>query len=412
MDVPELAIIVATYQMPGPLRRALESISCQRTARRFEVIVADDGSGDETPRVVSDFARSVPFPVRFATHPHRGFHPARSRNDGVRYSTASHLLFFDGDCVLPPNHIEAHLSAWRPGTVVCGAPVRLEEETSRGVTLETIRHGELTPLAPPPELRKLAAIHRKFWWYNLIGHATKPALKSTDFSVSRSDYERLNGFDEQFRGWGCEDDDFGRRAKAAGLRLVSVLDRTRVYHLWHPPAPSKPSCWKAGANVAYFQRSLRLTRCLKGLVPRRFPRDLTVQVPGPAQRSAALDRLLARHGWQIELDPGAKADLELMTISSAVPVRARTVRWSGRGDVRVLALVDDCQRLPPWARKAQIVLSSQGDVGFSHQCRLRLDDPAGVWQLLAGRPQHFEPAERATEIPGQLSRFPSLSRTA
>jgi glycosyltransferase involved in cell wall biosynthesis len=98
MGPPELAIIVTSYQMPWHIRRVLESIAAQRTSRRLEVVVADDGSTDETPRVVAEFAAQAPFIVRFSTHPHSEFHAARCRNEGVRHSSAPHLLFIDGDC--------------------------------------------------------------------------------------------------------------------------------------------------------------------------------------------------------------------------------------------------------------------------------------------------------------------------
>ena len=61
MEPPDLAIIVTSYQMPWHVRRVLESIAVQRTSRRLEVVVSDDGSTDETPQVVADFAGRSPF---------------------------------------------------------------------------------------------------------------------------------------------------------------------------------------------------------------------------------------------------------------------------------------------------------------------------------------------------------------
>lgn len=401
MPAAEVALVVTTFQMPGHLRRCLESIRRQRTARRLEVIVADDGSRDETAAVVAQFGQSAPFPVRFVTHEHTDFQAARSRNDGVRQSTAPHLLFVDGDCLLPPEHIEVHTRAHRPGTVTSGYCVRLSDEASRAITLDSIERGEYQHLASADELRKLARMHRKAWWYNLIGHPTKPVLRSTDFSISRADYERVNGFDEQFRGWGCEDDDLGRRLKAAGVRLVSVLDRTRVYHLWHPPAPSKTTEWRDGANIGYFQRPLRLTRCLAGLVP-RMGRDLNVRLAGEPRDSAALARLIRQQGWRVECDANCRADLELL----AWPGRGR---FRGQGDARVLAILDGAARLPWRGGRAQIVLSPSGALGRTDQVRLRLADAAGLWQTLAYSSPHApreEPITRsvmATLSPSSLT---------
>jgi GT2 family glycosyltransferase len=378
MPPPELALIVTTYQMPGHLRLALESIAAQRTSRRFEVIVADDGSQDDTAAVVADYSRRVPFSVRFVTQPHAGFRAARCRNAGVRAATSPHLLFCDGDCVLPPDHIETHLQSWKPGHYTSGYCVRLDEAASQHVTAAVVRFGDLAPLVPATELKKLAKLHRKAWWYNLLGHATKPALKSTDFSLARADYELVNGFDERFQGWGCEDDDLGRRLMAAGLRPISVLDKTHLFHLWHPPASSKPAEWKQGPNVAYLERPIRLTRCLYGLV-QRTPRELTVRLSGQCRDGAPLAQLLRLQGWKIECHPARRADIELLALPGSGHFR-------GRGECRVVAVLDDSKRLPWSARRAQIVLSPSGAVGRADQLRLRLADATAFWQaLLAGQ---------------------------
>ena len=381
---PQIAVVITTYQMPGHLRRALESVRCQRTNRTFEVIVADDGSRDETASVVAEFAGTAPFPVRFVTHDHAGFQAARCRNSGVRESTAPHLLFVDGDCVLPPDHLEAHLRAWRPGVVTSGYCVRLTEEASRQIDVQTIRRGDVHHFAAASELRKLASMHRKAWWYGLIGHRTKPALRSTDFSLARADFERVNGFDEQFRGWGGEDDDLGRRLKAAGVRQVSVLDRTRVYHLWHPPVPSKTHEWRDGANVGYLQRPVRLTRCLAGLSQRTM-RDLTVRIAGEPHDQAAFSRLIRQHVWQIQCERGNRADLELLP-------RPGRGRFRGQGDVRVLAVLDTNARALRHAQKADFVLRTASDA-------------PRLWELLVGRickPSMKSIQTVAIEYPGRI----------
>ncbi len=94
MATPEIAICVTTYQKPWHLRRVLASIAGQQGVEgKFEVAVTDDGSTDETPEIVEEFRRRVDFPVRFTTHEHTVFHPARCRNDGARATSAPYLLF-------------------------------------------------------------------------------------------------------------------------------------------------------------------------------------------------------------------------------------------------------------------------------------------------------------------------------
>jgi len=376
MRAPELAVIVTSFEMPWHLRHVLESIACQRTSRSLEVIISDDGSTDEIPRVVADFAAQASFPVRFVTHPHAGFHAARCRNEGVRHSSAPLLLFSDGDCLLPPDHIEQHVQAWRPRTVTCGYCVRFDQDVSVGTTLAAVQSGQFTAWASAEGRRKLRTMHRKALFYRWIGHRTKPAFRSTNFFMAREDYLRVNGFDENFRGWGCEDDDFGRRLRTAGVQMISVLSRTCVYHLWHPPTSTRPTEWKRGSNVAYLQRPIRLTRCLHGIHSRRL-HNLSVRLAGIAPDSVALRRILAAQGWIIELAPRIRTDLELLC-------RPGPGRFSGHSDCQILAVLDE-RGADIDTGQAQIVLSAQGTAGRPDQVRLRLDDAAGVFGALDGQ---------------------------
>ncbi len=377
MQSPDLAIIVTSYQIPWHVRRVLESIAAQHTARRLEVVVADDGSTDETAQLVGEFAARAKFPVRFVTHPHVGFHAARCRNDGVRHSTAPHLLFVDGDCLLPPDHVEQHLQSSRAGAVTCSYCVRLDHAVSQHATVEAVRGGKFVHWASTEQRSKLRQMHFKSIWYSVIGHATKPAFRSGDFALARSEFERVNGFDENFLGWGCEDDDFGRRLRACGIHTVSVLNRTCVYHLWHPPAPTRPRTWKEGGNVPYLQRAIRLTRCISGLMD-RTRQHLTVRLADATAGGPRVRSLLETHGWIVDTSRRARTDLELL----CCPGRGRFTLCT---DCRVLACFEESRFNQIDSRAAHVVLSPSGTIGSKDQFRLRLDDVDGFWALLHGR---------------------------
>ncbi len=224
MSQAEVAVLITTYQRPQNLRRVLESVRLQRGVEgRMEVIVCDDGSTDETPQVVAEFARQAPFPVAFTTHEHSAFQAARCRNDAVRASHAPHLLFVDGDCIIPPDHVRMHLEHRRPHTVLFGDSCKFDEATSASVTLDTIASGEFPRWAAASEVRRLRKTDRRARLYQFLRHRRKPKLLSNNMSLARADYERggVNGFDENYRGWGCEDDDLGPAA-AHGRHLGRV----------------------------------------------------------------------------------------------------------------------------------------------------------------------------------------------
>lgn len=289
----EVALIVNTYQKPRHLALVLASIAAQTGVDgRFEVIISDDGSTDGTASLVHDFAAGVPFPVRFTSQPHDGFRLARTRNAGGRLTRSDYLLFLDGDCVLPRDHVAAYLDRRRPGRALLGYCARLPEATSAELHADAIAATDLAALAPASERRLLSKRFRKAWWHAALRHPSKPRLAGGNCGIWRRDFEAVNGCDERFVGWGQEDDDLGLRLRAAGVRLESILDRTWSLHVWHPVDTSATPRWRDGVNVPYFLRRGRLTRCRHGLV-KRTERDVLWGLPSDAADTPLGRELLA-----------------------------------------------------------------------------------------------------------------------
>ncbi|MDC0936834.1 glycosyltransferase [Pirellulales bacterium] len=317
MATSEISVILSTYERPRHLERSLASLAQQEGVdTQFEVVVTDDGSRDETPDLVRTFAKTSEFPVRFATHEHRGFQLAACRNNGVRASTAPYLLFSDGDCVFPPNHLQRHLAARRRGVVRAGDCVLLDRDTSASISPARIAGEDFLDSVPPQLFRRPRRLHRRALWYQMIRHGAKPTLVGNNIGVWRSQLERINGFDQQFRGWGCEDDDLAARLRRAGFAIRSVLGYTHAYHLWHPPHSTTPAKWSEGTNVAYLRRPVALTRCLSGLEERSLS-DLRVAIAADQRRRRLADKLQS-----LFRGPGSEPELVLLLGVAARPTVA------------------------------------------------------------------------------------------
>jgi glycosyltransferase involved in cell wall biosynthesis len=289
----DIAIIVSTYERPLHLTRCLESIAAQQGVEgRFEVVVTDDGSRDETLRVVAAAARQAEFPLAFTTHDHQGFRLARCRNEGVAASTAPYLLFTDGDCLLPPDHVRIHLDKRREGYVNAGDCLRLDESTSERIDLAAIGDGSFTALMPAAELRRIRWKARRGKAYEWLRMPMRPRLSGNNIAVWRSDLERINGFDEQFVGWGFEDRDLQQRLEQIGVRTRSILGHTATLHLWHPLAPSFARNGAETENLRYFRRRDRPSFCRDGLMK---PNDTveTIRLPKCDAAFEALHRQAA-----------------------------------------------------------------------------------------------------------------------
>ena len=372
----EISVVVSTYQRPGHLRRCLQSLAAQQgVTSKFEVIVVDDGSQDETADVVAQFRRDSGLAVKFSTHPHEGFQLARCRNSGIRTSTAPYLLFTDGDCIFPPDHLRRHLDARRPGLVRAGDCIRLDQATSERVDAASIRTGEFLAWVEPALRKSLRRIHLKSLGYQLLRHANRPKLVGWNMAVWRDQLERINGFDEQFRGWGCEDDDLASRLRRSGARIATALGYTHGYHLWHPVHSTTPQQWSEGPNVAYFRRPVVLTRCLEGI------------------RSRSLQHVSARFVGSDQY-PEVSRQLSHTLRESTVGIEVEVVLWpsqpsfSRTANCRVIIAAPEAEIPIAVERSAQAVLR----VDVRHGAPAVLD---ALQRLLNGQPLAASPARVA-----------------
>jgi glycosyltransferase involved in cell wall biosynthesis len=330
----DVALIVNTFQKPRHLSLVLASIAAQAGADgRFEVIVSDDGSTDSTASLVRDFASQASFPVRFTSQPHDGFRLARTRNAGARLTESDYLLFLDGDCILPFDHVAAYLARRRAGRALLGYCARLPEETSARLDATTIATTDLTALAPASERALLAKRFRKAWWHAAVRHPSKPRLAGGNCGMWRRDFEAVNGCDERFVGWGQEDDDLGLRLRAAGVRLESILDRTWSLHVWHPVDTSATPRWRDGVNVPYFLRRGRLKRCRHGLSDRPA-HDIIWGLPTDAADTPLGRELLTQLDAAPQAGPREPCEVEIV-------LRPGRGRFERRAECRLLLAEGD-----------------------------------------------------------------------
>jgi glycosyltransferase involved in cell wall biosynthesis len=289
---PEVALIVSNYQKPRHLKLSLASIAGQLgVTGRLELVVTDDGSTDESFAIIEQFAGRVDFPVTLTTHRRAAFQLAQCRNEGVAASRAPYLIFTDGDLILSPDFVWQHLERRRRSTVYTGHYYGLTEDVSAGIDEAMVQSGAYRDLASPAEMHRVRRIEWQARWQSLVRHRRKPDVVGSNVGIWRTDFERVNGYDENFQGWGCEDDDLGHRLRRVGVRVRSINRWTCAYHVWHPRDATAPAVWQDGPNVAYYLRRHRQYRCLNGLMKLGHfapaPDEECYALPFPQARIAA-----------------------------------------------------------------------------------------------------------------------------
>jgi glycosyltransferase involved in cell wall biosynthesis len=105
MAVPYFSVVIPTYKRLPMLLRVLDALEGQQGAPEFEVIVIDDGSGDDTANVMQ--ARHAKhYALTFQSQPNSG--PGRARNRGVGLAAGRYVLFIGDDTVPEPRFLAQH----------------------------------------------------------------------------------------------------------------------------------------------------------------------------------------------------------------------------------------------------------------------------------------------------------------
>lgn len=236
-----VSVVITTYNRSDALLAVLGGLARQ-TDCNFEVIVADDGSRRDHQSAIhnSEIARHLR--VVHVWHPDVGFTASRIRNRGVEASQGQYVIFLDGDCVPEVDFIARHKWLAAAGFFVNGSRVLLSPQFTAQVLLEGenisgrsrwywLRQRMLGNASKISGLIRLPdgalRIKREFSW---------KGIRSCNFAVWRSDFERVNGFDESFVGWGHEDADFVLRLHNSGVVRKNGFCATEVFHLWHKEA--------------------------------------------------------------------------------------------------------------------------------------------------------------------------------
>lgn len=233
------ALIVTTYNRPDALGAVLEGY-CRQSDQDFELVVADDGSKEDTAEVVQQFSRRAPFRLTHVWQEDRGFRAAAIRNRAVASSGADYIVFTDGDCVPSRHFVGVHKQLAEQGYFLGANRVLLSagltnRVLSQQVSIHTWRvfdwilswsKREVNRVLPLMELPD--GPFRKWRSDRWEG------IKTCNFSAWRADLIRVNGLDESYEGWGLEDSDLVIRLLHAGVKHKSARFAATVFHLWHP----------------------------------------------------------------------------------------------------------------------------------------------------------------------------------
>lgn len=235
MENKTSSLIITTYNWPEALRLVLLSVQKQ-VVLPTEVIIADDGSKDETRKLIEQFQKTFPVPLVHVWHKDEGFKLAEIRNKAISKAIGDYIIQIDGDIILHKNFIKNHLQQAKPNTFLTGSRVWLDAAVS---------------------LKSQKNFNTQFNWFSkgiknrlnamYIPFLSKFLTKSTlnvdqavegvrgcNMSFWKKDLILVNGYDEEMIGWGREDSEISVRLVHNNIKKERIKFGAIQYHQFHP----------------------------------------------------------------------------------------------------------------------------------------------------------------------------------
>jgi glycosyltransferase involved in cell wall biosynthesis len=226
---PLVSIIIPTYNRAEDLKRALQSVFSQ-TFEKFEVLVMDDGSTDNTSEVVENLNDAR---IRYEWAKNFGG-AARPRNRGLRLARGKYIAFLDSDDWWKPKKLEVSLKYLRQGVDVVYHDLHMVTKPHQKIFW---RKGRARNLKSPI-------------FYDLLENGN--GLTNSSVVIRKDLLDMVNGFSEDENLVAAEDYE-------TWLRVAKVTEKFQKI-------PQTLGCyWAGGGNISNPNRALKYIPALEKL---------------------------------------------------------------------------------------------------------------------------------------------------
>lgn len=233
-----VSVIVSTYNSPKWLEKVLWGFECQ-TFKEFEIVIADDGSGEPTKQLVERFQRESWMKIIHVWHPDDGFQKSAILNKAILASTTEYLIFTDGDCIPRKDFVQVHIQNLQKGNFLSGGYFKLPMQTSLDITQENITKGDAFDI----DWLYAHGLQRTFRSLKLTSSGmirsllnfftpTKPTWNGHNSSGWKADLLSVNGFNEEMQ-YGGQDRELGERLENRKVRGKQIRYSAICIHLDH-----------------------------------------------------------------------------------------------------------------------------------------------------------------------------------
>ncbi|MDG5492365.1 glycosyltransferase family 2 protein [Psychroserpens sp. SPM9] len=228
------SLIISTYNWKEALELVLKSV-LRQTIMPLEIVIADDGSKADTKALIDDFKTRFDIPLHHVWQEDQGFRKSMIINKAVAKAAGDYIIQVDGDCIMHPAFIKDHLRYAKPGVYLSGSRVSIKESYLKSVfEKQKIRYHFFSK-----GLKKRGRALHLPWLSRFYKESDGFNLKNRgcNMSFTKADFIAVNGYNEDFEGWGREDSELGRRFHNYGLLNRRLKNIAIIYHIYHYEKP-------------------------------------------------------------------------------------------------------------------------------------------------------------------------------
>lgn len=238
MQYMTLSVIFTTYNSPAWLEKVLWGYHCQ-TYTNFEVVIADDGSTEETASLIQSMQKKVNFPIVHVWQEDNGFRKCEILNKAIIASSAEYLVFSDGDCIPHKDFLKIHVKRKKTGYFLSGGYFMLPMNISQKISKEDILNQNcfsikwLKKEGLSSSFKNSKLFFNKY--YSALMNAitpTNPSWNGHNSSGWKKDIVAVNGYNEAMK-YGALDRELGERLMNKGIKGKQIRYSAIVVHLDH-----------------------------------------------------------------------------------------------------------------------------------------------------------------------------------
>ncbi|NOU60649.1 glycosyltransferase family 2 protein [Marinifilum caeruleilacunae] len=256
-----VSLLITTYNSPKFLDLVFRSI-LKQTVQPDEIVIGDDGSKEDTKELIDSYREKFSCKLKHVWQEDDGFQRCRILNKAIAAVSSDYILQLDGDVMLHPQFIEDHLSVVQEKQFVCGNRCFvLKSKTEKLVAGPSDIGLNLFNIKKRKRFFRIPALSPLY--RNKRNNTSRKGNVGCHMAYWKKDMVAINGYNEDFVGWGYEDIEMVERLMNSGVKKTTLLMMALQYHLWHPKSSRAFSA--KNKSMYYDCKNNKLAHCPKGI---------------------------------------------------------------------------------------------------------------------------------------------------